>query len=157
MDIEKFIFSRTAPSKKIEIVETLNQDELLSITPDTVRRILREVGSTQYKSRDKELCISRECRAGNDWNSEFTAIRSYKSKLYIDLYLQYGNTDTDISESFEKFFASGDYKGAITRSDSHGNPQTYYFTYTQADKADCVKSLLLQYLHLKYMERLSEN
>lgn len=36
MDINKFLFSRTAPSKKIEIVDNLTQSELLSITPATI-------------------------------------------------------------------------------------------------------------------------
>lgn len=157
MELNKLIFSRTVPAKKIEIMETLNQAELLTITPDTVKRMLREVGSPQYKSRNKGLCISREFRAGNDWNSEFTGVRTYKSKLYVDLYIQYGNTDTDVSETFAKFFAPGDYRGCISRSDSYGNPQTYYFTYTPADKAECVKSLILQYLNLRYKERLSDN
>ena len=44
MELNKLIFSRTVPAKKIEIVETLNQAELLTITPDTVKRMLREVG-----------------------------------------------------------------------------------------------------------------
>lgn len=156
MDINKLIFSRTAPAKKIEIVETLNQAELLSITPESARRIIREVGSTKYKSRDKELRIFREYRTGNDWNSEFTGVCTYKAKLYVDLYLQYGNTDTDVSEPFDKFFAHGEYRGSIIRNDSHGNPQTHYFTYTPANKANCMKSLLLQYLRIKYKERLSE-
>lgn len=158
MELNKLIFSRTTPTKKIEIVETLNPSGLLTITPDTVKRMLREVGFNQYKShRDKELCISREFRSGNDWNSEFTGVRTYKSGLYVDLYVQYSNTDTGVSEAYDKFFASGDYRGCLKRNDRYGNPRTYYFTYTSADKAECVKSLILQYIHLKYKERLGEN
>lgn len=157
MELNKLIFSRTVPAKKIEIVETLNQAELLTITPDTVKRMLREVGFNQHKSRNKELRISREFRSGNDWNSEFTGVRIYKAGLYVELYVQYSNSDTDVSETFEKFFAHGDYKGFITRNDRYGNPQTYYFTYTPADKAECVKSLILQYLYLRYKERLAGN
>jgi len=157
MDINKLLFTRTAPSKKVEIVENLKLPELLSVTPGTVKRMVREVGSRQYKSRNKELTISRELRTGNDWNSEFTGVRTYKSILYVDLYVQYGNTDTDVSETFENFFAPGEYRGHIVRSDSYGNPMTFYFTYTPADKADCMKSLVLQYLRLRYGERLYRN
>jgi len=157
MDINKLIFTWTAPSKKVEIVENLTLPELLSVTPDTIKRIVREVGSNYYRSRNKELTISRELRTGNDWNSEFTGVRTYKSILYVDLYVQYGNTDTDVSETFDKFFAPGEYRGHIVRNDSYGNPRTFYFTYTPADKADCMKSLVLQYLQLRYKERLSGN
>lgn len=157
MDINKIIFSRTAPKKKVEIIENLTPKELLSVSSDTIKRMVRETGSNRYKSRDKELYISRELRTGNNWNSELTSVRTYKSGLSVDLYVQYSNTDTDVSEAYDKFFASGDYRGCIKRNDRYGNPQTYYFTYTSADKAECVKSLILQYIHLRYKERLSEN
>lgn len=155
MDVNKLIFSRTVPSKKVEIVENLTLPELLSVSPDTIKRMVREVGSNYYKSRDKRLGISSELRTGNNRNSDFEGVSLIKKSLYVDLYLQYSNTDTDVSESFENFFAPGEYRGHIVRSDSCGNPWTFYFTYTPADKAGCMKSLLLQYLRLRYKERLS--
>ena len=33
-----------------------------------------------------------------------------------------------------------------------GNPRSYYFTYTEADKAGVVKSLLLKYLKRKHKD-----
>lgn len=155
MNINEIIFSRTAPAKKVEIVKNLSEGELLMLTPDSARRIIREVGSTIYKSRDKELRLSN--RTGNDWNSEVIGLRTYKSILYLDLYVQYSNTDTTVSETYERFFAHGDYRGSITRNDSYGNPRTFYFTYTISEKAECVRALLLQYLHNKYKERLGED
>ena len=156
MDINKLIFTRTAPSKKVEIVKSLTIPELLSVTPDTIKRMVREVGSNYYRSRDKRLSLSSELRTGNNWNSDFEGVSLIKYSLYVDLYLQYSNTDTSTSDTFENFFAPGEYRGHIVRNDSYGNPRTYYFTYTPADKADCVKSLLFTYLYIKYKERLSE-
>lgn len=152
MNINEFIFTRTAPAKKIEIVKTLSQKELLSVRPDTIKRIIREVGSNRYKSRDKSLRISD---VGNNWNSTFDGVETCKGNLYVELYLQYENIDTSTSESFEKFFCKGEYRGSVVRSDRYGNPRYYYFTYTEADKAECVRMVLLTYLHLKYKERLT--
>jgi len=151
MNINEIIFTRTAPTKKIEIVKGLYQGELLSVSPDTIKRIIREVGSKKYKSRDKSLRISG---VGNNWNSTFDGVETCKGSLYVELYLQYENTDTSTSVSFEKFFCKGEYTGSVERTDRFGNPRHYYFTYTEADKAECVRMVLLEYINIKYKDRL---
>lgn len=151
MNINEIIFTRTAPSKKIEIVKGLNQGELLSVNPDTIKRIIREVGSKKYKSRDKSLRISG---VGNNWNSTFDGVETCEGSLYVELYLQYENTDTSTPENFEKFFCKGEYRGSVVRNDRYGNPRHYYFTYTEADKAECMRMVLLEYINLKYKNRI---
>lgn len=155
MDITKFIFSRTTPSKKIEIVENLTQTELLAITPATISKMIKEAGTRLYKSRDKELRISYERKTGNSWNSTVEGVRNYKGNPMLDLYIQYENTDTSTSVSLSDFLNKGDYRGSIVRDDRYGNPRRYYFTYTSADKARFVRQLLLEYLNRKYKDKLS--
>lgn len=150
MDINKTIFTRTAPAKKIEIIEDLTQAELLSITPATITKMIKEAGSRLYKSRDKELRISYDRRTGNNWNSEIERVRNYKGNPMLDLYIQYENTDTSTSVRLDDFLKHGDYRGSIVRDDHNGNPRSYYFTYTSADKAEFVKSLLMEYISRKY-------
>ena len=152
MDVNKIIFSRTAPSGKTETVKSLSTGELLAITLETITRMVRENGSRIGNSRDKELRISPEFRTGNGWNSEAEGVRLYKGHLSVDLYLQYANTDTSTSVSLADFFAKGDYRGSVVRDDMRGNPRSYYFTYTEADKAGVVKSLLLKYLKRKHKD-----
>ncbi len=154
MDINKIIFSRTAPKKKVEIVENLTPKELLSVGYDTIKRMVKEVGSNRYKSRDKEMYISHELRTGNNWNSQLESVGIYKGQLYVNLYVQYSNTDTTKTESLENFFCKGDYQGSIKGSDHHGNDRHYYFSYDESDKARCMRRLLLQYLTLKYKDKL---
>lgn len=153
MDINKFIFSRTAPKKKVEIVNALSRDELLSITPDTISKMIKEAGSRLYKSRDKELRIPYERRTGNSWNSTVEGVRNYKGNPTLDLYLQYENTDTFTSVHLDDFLRNGDYKGSITRDDMRGNSRDYYFTYSEADKAKFVRQLLLEYINRKYKDK----
>lgn len=154
MDINKFIFSRTAPARKVEILENLTQAELLSITPATIVKMIKEAGTRIYKSRDKEMRISYERRTGNDWNSEVEGVRNYKGNPMLDLYIQYENTDTSTSVRLDDFLKHGDYRGSIVRNDRCGNPRSYYFTYTTANKARFVKSVLLEYINRKYKDKL---
>lgn len=154
MDINKIIFSRTAPSKKIEIVENLNLSELLAITPDTISRMIKEAGSRLYKSRDKEMRISYDRRTGNKWNSTVEGVRNSKGVTMVDLYVQYENTDTNTSVSLSDFLKKGDYRGSIVRDDRYGNPRSYYFTYSDTDKARFVRQLLLEYIYRKYKDKL---
>lgn len=155
MDINKIIFSRTAPTKKVEITENLTQDELLSITSETITKMIKEAGSRLYKSRNKELRIPYERRTGNDWNSEIEGVRNFKGTPMLDIYIQYENTDTSTSVHLNDFLNKGDYRGSITRDDMRGNPRSYYFTYSEADKARFVRQLLLEYLNRKYKDKLS--
>lgn len=154
MDINRIIFSRTAPKKKAGIVENLTQAELLSITPATISRMTKDAGSRLYKSRDKEIRIPYERRTGNSWNSTVEGVRNYKGNPMIDLYIQYENTDTSTSVSISDFLNKGDYRGSIVRNDRYGNPRSYYFTFSSADKARFVRQLLLEYINRKYKDRL---
>lgn len=155
MNINQIIFSRTAPAKKKEIIKNLTEAELLSITPATIVKMIKEAGSRLYKSRDKEMRISYDLRSGNDWNSNVVGVRNYKGNPMLDLYVQYENTDTSTSVRLDDFLKNGDYRGSIVRNDRCGHPRSYYFTYTSADKARFVKSLLLEYINRKYKDKLS--
>ncbi len=154
MDINKIIFSRTAPKKKMGIVENLTISELLSVNTDTIKRMVKETGSNYYKSRNKKLRLSSELRTGNNWNSDFEGVSIIKNHIQVDLYLQYSNSDTSTSVTYEKFFCKGEYRGSVVRDDEYGNDRHYYFSYDDGDNARCMRRLLLQYLTIKYKDKL---
>ena len=154
MNINRIIFTKTAPKKKVEIVENLTPTELLSITTETITRMVKEPGSRLYKSRDKELRLSFERRTGNNWDSTIEGVRNYKGKPVLNIYYQYENTDTNTSVSLEDFLKRGDYRGSVVRDDRYGNPRNYYFTFSSTDKARFVRRLLLEYLYSKYADKL---
>ena len=157
MNINEFIFSRTQPQKKLDIINTLSQDELLSTSETTVLRIVKEAGRKMWKTRDKELRISHERRAGNAWNSLIEAVELIKGRLYLEVYLQYENADTSTSEEYDDFFRNGNYRGEVRRLDRYGNGRTYYFLYNLSDKASVMKSILLEYVYTKYANKLKES
>ena len=43
-NINTELFKKYAPKHKLEIIESLTQEELLAITPKTVTRIVKEAG-----------------------------------------------------------------------------------------------------------------
>lgn len=152
MNINKIIFSRTAPSKKVGIVKNLTIPELLSINYATILRVVKETGTKQSNSRNKTFSMTRP--VSNDWNAEFEGVNLYSGKLFADLYLQYDSTDTNVSIPFEDFLKKGDFRGSLTRNDRYGNPQTYYFTFREIDKAIVLGRLLMDYLNKKYKDKL---
>ena len=154
MNVNNFIFTRTQPKKKLEVIEKLSNDDLLAVSESTVKKIIQEVGQRRYKSRDKELRIDYDRRVGNNWNSTVESVDLVKGKLYIGFYIQYSNTDTNTSDDYEDFFKRGNYRGEIRRLDAYGNGRTYYFCYDESDKARVMKSILLQYVHNKYADKL---
>ena len=156
MNINELIFSRTQPQKKIDIINALSEDELLSTSEATIKRIVKDAGRRMWKTRDKELRISHERRAGNAWNSLIEAVELIKGRLYLEVYLQYENTDTSTSEEYDDFFRNGNYRGEVRRLDRYGNGRTYYFLYNLSDKASVMKSILLEYVYTKYADKLSK-
>jgi len=154
MNINQLIFSKTQPKKKLEVIEKLSNDELLAVSESTVKKIIKEVGQRRYKSSDKELRIDYDRRVGNNWNSTVESVDLVKGKLYIGFYIQYENTDTNTSDDYEDFFKRGNYRGEIRRLDRYGNGRTYYFCYDESDKAQVMKSILLEYAFCKYADKL---
>lgn len=152
MNINKIIFSRTAPAKKVGIVKNLTIPELLSINYATILRVVKETGTKQSNSRNKTFSMSNS--VSNDWNAEFQGLNLYRGKLLADIYLQYDSTDTNVIVPFEDFLKKGDFRGSTTRTDQFGNPQTDYFTFREIDKAIVLGRLLMDYLNRKYKDKL---
>ncbi len=154
MNVNEFIFSRTQPSRKIDAIKALTNDELLSVSEATVNRIVKDAGRKIGRTRDRELNISRDRRAGNAWNATVDGIDLIKGKLYVEVYLQYENTDTSTSENYDDFFRKGNFRGEVRRSDRYGNGRTYYYLFDNSDKASVIRSVLLEYVYTKYAEKL---
>jgi len=155
-NINQIIFTRTQPKKKLEIINSLSEAELMATTEATITKIVKEAGSRLYKSRDKQLRIDYDRRKGNNWNSTVESVELIKGKLFLDFYIQYENTDTNTSEEYEDFFRRGNFRGEIRRLDRFGNGRTYYFCYDETDKAKVMKSILLEYVYSKYADKLKD-
>jgi len=156
-NINQDLFKRFAPKKKLELIEKLGPAELMAVTPQTFERIVKETGRNMYKSRNKRLFISRDRQRGNSWNSTIEAIELIKGKLYLDVYCQYDNTDTNTSEELSTFLRRGDCRVEVHTTDRYGNPRTYYFTYDEGSKQRVIRSILEEYVYSKYSDKLKDN
>ena len=153
-NINQELFKRYSPKKKLEIINNLTTTELLNTTTETIKRIVKEAGKSIGKSRDKTLRINRDRQAGNDWNSTVEAVEYVKGNLYLNIYFQMDSTDTNICVKHEVFFNGDEYHGKHYITNKHGDEVPNYFVYDRQDKAKVVKSILLEYVHTKFADKL---
>ena len=105
-------------------------------------------------SRNIVLRISNDRRIGNAWNSNIEAVEYVKGNLYLNIYFQMDNTDTNICEKYLNFFKGNEYHGKYYTTNIYGDSVPNYFTYNREDKAGVIKSILLEYVHTKYADKL---
>lgn len=157
ININTYIFTRTAPINKLRTIENLTQSELLATSEATISRIIKEAGTGKPNSRNKDLNLKRINRTGNKWNSTIEGWYIWKKNVYIDFYIQYSNTDTNTDDSFKEFMKYSEYQGSYEYEDRYGNTQTTYFRYSPEDKARAIRSLLREYIETKYADKLKNN
>lgn len=157
IDVNTELFKRTAPVRKIGIIENLKQDELLGISKETIIRIVKEIGRRKTDSRNYEFYVTPERRRGNDWNSSIEGLWLYKGKLSLITYIQLDDTDTTVIVPLNDFFKEETFRGSIKTEDFYGNIQTEYFVYGKRAKAEVIRSFCLEYVNTKYKSKLSNN
>lgn len=128
----------------------------------------------RWNNKKYETSFSAECSADPDkWNKDasrakintthvvkgvtYSAKDMIRGRIHLNIYIQYENTDTNTSEAFDEFFNRWNtYRGEIRRLDRRGNGRSYYFNYDLSDKASVMKSILLEYAHKKYADKLKD-
>lgn len=159
-NINNIIFTRTAPKKKLEIINSLSQGELLAITYPTILRIIKEAGqgdSNKARCKFKTLYLSG---ATNDWNSKVTNIYNWKKdEVYLSVYIQGDDTDT---YEFPKLkdFLDNRYEeqclGKLHESFRNGYEHDVPANYNRTDRARVVRAILTAYVKNKYRDKLKE-
>lgn len=159
-NINKIIFTRTAPKKKLEIINSLSQGELLAITYSTILRIIKEAGrgdSNKKRSKFKTLFLDD---AGNKWNSKVTNIYNWKNnEVYMSVYIQGDDTDTHAFPKL-KDFLDNRYEeqclGKLHESFRNGYEHDVPANYNRTDRARVIKAILTAYVKNKYADKLKE-
>ena len=159
-NINKIIFTRTAPKKKLEIINSLSQGELLAITYPTILRIIKEAGqgdSNKARCKFKTLYLSG---ATNDWNSKVTNIYNWKKdEVYLSVYIQGDDTDTDVSYKLRDFLDNRYEEqclGKLHESFRNGYEHDVPANYNRTDRARVVRAILTAYVKNKYRDKLKE-
>ena len=159
-NINNIIFTRTAPKKKLEIVNSLSQGELLAITYPTILRIIKEAGqgdSNKARCKFKTLYLSG---ATNDWNSKVTNIYNWKKdEVYLSVYIQGDDTDTYEFPKLKNFLDNSYEEqclGKLHESFRNGYEHDVPANYNRTDRARVVRAILTAYVKNKYRDKLKE-
>ena len=123
---------------EIEKIKSMSLDELFSIKSSYIKSLIEELGKN-------EMNINSKFREGNNWNSEVENIYILNGRVYVTLYVQNLSTDTSMSDLFDKFFIRGRYVSSNNRLDAK-------VVYNVEDKAECLKSILIQFAYHKYSD-----
>jgi hypothetical protein len=140
MNINDILFKGKLSERKSQ-VENATESDLLRLTEDTIKQMLRKKGEDWYGRK-----VLHFDRVSNEWNADAKSVELYKNKVFVNFYVQYSNTDTEDCEYLSKFLGSGDYRGAIHYEDRYGNSQTSYYRFDSHDKAKVLKAICLEYL-----------
>ena len=158
MDINNFLFTRTAPKKKLAVINTLSQGDLLSVTYKTILRIIKEAGvgdSNKTRCKFKTLYLSD---ATNDWNSKVRNIyNSKKDEVYLSVYIQGDDTDTEVSYKLRDFLDNRYEEqclGKLHESFRNGYEHNVPANYDRSDRARVIKAILTAYIENKYADKL---
>ena len=158
MNINDFIFTRTAPKKKLEVINNLSEGELLSVTYKTVLRIIKEAGagdSRKTRCKFKTLYLKN---ASNDWNSRVTNIYNWKKdEVYLSVYIQGDDTDTEVSYKLRDFLDNRHEEqclGHLEESFRNGYEHRVPANYDRSDRARVIKAILTTYIENKYSDKL---
>ena len=158
MDINNFLFTRTAPKKKLAVINTLSQGDLLSVTYKTILRIIKEAGvgdSNKTRCKFKTLYLSG---ATNDWNSKVRNIyNSKKDEVYLSVYIQGDDTDTEFSYKLRDFLDNRYEEqclGKLDESFRNGYEHKVPANYDRSDRARVIKAILTAYIENKYADKL---
>ena len=158
MDINNFLFTRTAPKKKLAVINTLSQGDLLSVTYKTILRIIKEAShgdTNKTRCKFKTLYLSD---ATNDWNSKVRNIyNSKKDEVYLSVYIQGDDTDTEVSYKLRDFLDNRYEEqclGKLDESFRNGYEHKVPANYDRSDRARVIKAILTAYIENKYADKL---
>lgn len=127
--------------KQIENINKMSDGDVIAYGKKHINGIMDDAANEYGQYR-----ISNDRRKGNNWNSLVEGLyRSKQGKLFVDIYFQGGSTDCNDSEYFNTFFSSASNVRVTSRIGSA--------TYSYSERADVMRSILIDYLYWKVIDR----
>ncbi len=125
---------------RVARITNLTCDELMAISESTIIKIIEQAGE------NNTLAIRSRFRKGNNCNSEIENVHIHNGSVFVTLTILGDSTDTSISERFATFFRRGEYV-------SSANRLNIFIDYKESDKAEVMRSILLECLCRVHGER----
>ena len=141
ININEFLFGRTRAAKKLEVINSMSNEEIRKTSESTILRIVKEC-----KGNSDRFWIASDRRVGNNWNSTIEFVYEHNGHAWLCLYVQNSSTDSSTCVSYQVFNNVGNYEGYNENLRRH-------FTYEMRDKASVIRCILKEYIYWKYFER----
>ena len=126
--------------KQIEKINKMSDSDVIAYGKKHINGIMDDAAN-----KDGQYRISNDRRKGNNWNSLVEGVYRSNGKLFVDIYFQDDSTDTNDSEYFDTFFSSASNVRVTSRIGSA--------TYSYSERADVMRSILIDYLYWKVIDR----
>ena len=126
--------------EQIEKINKMSDSDVIAFGKKHVNGIMDDAANKYGWYR-----ISSERRKGNNWNSLVEGVYRSNGKLFVDIYFQGDSTDCNDSEYFDTFFSSASNVRVTSRICSA--------TYSYDERADVMRSILIDYLYWKVIDR----
>lgn len=127
--------------KQIESINKMSDSDVIAYGKKHINGIMDDAANEYGQYR-----ISNDRWKGNNWNSIVEGVyRNKEGKLFVDIYFQGGSTDCNDSEYFNTFFSSTSNVRVTSRIGSA--------TYSYSERADVMRSILIDYLYWKVIDR----
>lgn len=152
-NVNEFVFGRTKAEKKLQVLDSLNGQELRKATNDTILRIYKECRGKDSDGKPYDrFRINNDRRAGNllggtrFWNSLIEFIYEHNGRAYICFYVQNSSTDSSECVSYDSFKSGSEYRGYCDRLNAS-------FRYDSEDIANVIRCILKEFVYYKYIEK----
>ena len=127
--------------EQIENINKMSDGDVIAYGKKHINGIMDDAANEYGQYR-----ISNDRRKGNNWNSLVEGVyRNKEGKLFVDIYFQGDSTDCNDSEYFDTFFSSASNVRVTSRICSA--------TYSYSERADVMRSILIDYLYRKVIDR----
>ena len=129
--LNNILFGLGGYQAKAEYINSLTCDELMAIPESTIIKIIEQVGE------NNTLTIRSRFRKGNNSNSVVENTYIHKGSVFLTLVVLGDSTDTSMLEYFAMFFRKGEFV-------SSANRLNLFIDYKESDKAEVMRSILLE-------------
>lgn len=126
--------------EQIEKINKMSDSDVIAYGKKHINGIMDDAANEYGQYR-----ISNDRRKGNNWNSLVEGVYRSNGKLFVDIYFQGDSTDWNDSEYFDTFFSSASNVRVASRIGSA--------TYSYSERADVMRSILIDYLYWKVIDR----
>ena len=127
--------------EQIEKINKMSDSDVIAFGKRHINGIMDDAAN-----KYGQYYLSSDRKKGNNWNSHVEGLyRNKEGKLFVDIYFQDDSTDTNDSEYFDTFFSSASNVRVTSRIGSA--------TYSYDERADVMRSILIDYLYWKVIDR----